>query len=497
MDLSSGRVERLTDNDDLIENLAVSPNGRYAFLGRTKSKSLYYQFPPVDYYIYDLENHQERQVFPGMRISVSAAWSPDSRTLFATELFAKDKYLFAAITTLRTLDISSGQEEKVDLDWKRGLLMSVMGSTTMMPIADGFLALLEGGCHPKLARYVKSGSSYERRMMKAEHQGNIFSLKVTSDGNTVCYEHSTASKPVQYYVASIKGDTLGKPRPYTKLNPQFQDKTFARAEAITWRGALGDTIEGMLYYPADFDPGRKYPLMLNLHGGPPDCTKDKWWAFAGWLFPYHIISQKGAFVLDPNYHGSAGYGLKFSRSIRNGKLYEYPIEDIEKGIERLVELGMVDERRLGTMGWSFGSNLSNALIAREPRFKVASCGAGGAEWISFWSQCYTGYSFAEYYLGGSPIEKPDLFKDARLCPFYDAKKVKTPVIMFIGERDEANLSASWTTYRGIQKYGRAPVELYVFPGEPHILQKLSHQRRKMVEEQNWFDKYFFDNKKGS
>jgi len=144
------------------------------------------------------------------------------------------------------------------------------------------------------------------------------------------------------------------------------------------------------------------------------------------------------------------------------------------------------------MGWSQGSILSNALIAHDQRFKVASCGAGGAEWVSYWGKSYVGYSLCEYYLGASPIENPGLYKNPEKAPFYDARKVVTPVIMFIGSEDiNVPPSQVWITYRGIQKYGSAPVELYVFPGEPHVLQKLSHQRRKMIEEQKWFDKYFF------
>ncbi|MBW2618890.1 MAG: S9 family peptidase [Deltaproteobacteria bacterium] len=486
--LVSGRTERLTDNNDMIVSISVSPNGRYAFLVRTRAKSpMYYQDIPYLHYILDLDRGRERQIFLDMRISDSASWSRDSLTLFATELFVKDEYMFAFLRVLRTFDVISGQEKVVDLGWDRGLLYA----SKIIPTSDGFLALLEDGCHPKLARYVKSAHGYERRMMQAEHQGNIFSMDANADGKTICYEHSTSSKPTQYYFASIDGDAVEPPRQYTKLNPQFEGKVFARAEAITWQGALGDIVEGMLYFPANYDPKKKYPLILRIHGGPVDCVRDRW-ALLGWLFPYHILSQKGAFVLDPNYHGSLGYGIEFSRSIRDGKMYEYPLEDIEKGIARLVELGMVDETRLGTMGWSQGSVLSNALIARDQRFKAASCGAGGAEWVSYWGLSYAGHSFCEYYLGGSPVEKPGLFKEARLAPFYDAAKVKTPVIMFTCERDVNVPPAQvWITYRGIQKYGSAPVELYVFPGEPHILQRLSHQRRKMMEEQKWFDKYLF------
>jgi dipeptidyl aminopeptidase/acylaminoacyl peptidase len=490
LELTGGRTERLTDNDDTILAFSVSPDGKVAFLCRAKAasaKSQYYQDIPFRYYTYDIDSSEETQIFSGVEAVENWAWSPDSETLLATEAFVEDEYVFAYVDNLLQYDTSSGDEKIVDLGWERGL----MQMSKVSPTNEGFIAILEDGCHPKLARYVMDGNGYERRIMEAEHQGNIFSIEATPDGKTVFYQHSTASKPTQWYVATVDGDRVKDPRPYTDLNPQYKGKTFAGAEAITWEGARGEAVEGMLYYPADYNPEKKYPLMLNIHGGPLDCTRDRW-ALLGWMFPYHLITQKGAFVLDPNYHGSYGYGLGFSRSIRDGKVYEYPVEDIEKGIDRLVELGIVDEDRLGTMGWSQGSVLSNALIAHDQRFKVASCGAGGAEWISYWGQSYVGYSFCEYYLGASPIENPDLYKNPKLAPFYDADKVETPVILFIGSEDQNVPPCQvWITYRGIQKYGSGPVELYVFPGEPHVLQKLSHQNRKMVEEQKWFDKYFF------
>jgi dipeptidyl aminopeptidase/acylaminoacyl peptidase len=160
--------------------------------------------------------------------------------------------------------------------------------------------------------------------------------------------------------------------------------------------------------------------------------------------------------------------------------------------ERLVELGMVDENKLGTMGWSNGGMISNALIAQDQRFKAASCGAGGAEWVSLWGPCVYGDGNVEYYFGADPISDPGLFTQPAQAPFYDAKKVKTPVIMFGGSQDAAvPIGMTWITYRGIQKYARVPVELYIFPGEPHVLESPVHQLRKITEELKWFDKYLF------
>lgn len=500
--LEGGEAERLTGYSDNMIHLSASPDGRYAFIVRTEAASgpAYTGDTPSRNYLLDLETGEDRPVFEEARDIYGARWSPDSRTLYIVDGYSEEEASMTYTCMVRLLDVDSGREELVDLDWGRGLdPMAPMGTAASMidPTTDGFVAILADGCHPKTARYVRGDGGWRREMLEGEHQGNIFAVTVSDDGATACYDYSTACIPTQLYAASLDGAVIGSPTQLTRLNPGFEDKAFASAEAITWEGARGDEVEGMLYYPANYQPGRKYPLVLMIHGGPFECDKDRWPVSAyNWADPYRIVSQKGAFVLAPNYHGSSGYGdtsADFGASMAECRFYEYPLEDIENAIDRLVELGMVDEERLGTQGWSGGGMLSNALIATDGRFQAASCGAGGAEWVSLWGPCIFGDKIVSYYFGADPVEDPDLFTDPSHAPFYDAGKVTTPTIMFTGDAD-VNVPASmtWATYRGIQLYGQAPVELYIFPGEPHVLSRLTHKRRKLAEEQAWFDQYLFD-----
>ncbi len=503
LDLASGETTQITGNDDHIIFLTVSPDGKYAFYERTQSKmympgQTYSGDIPFDNYLLDLESGDERQIFAEMRSTGGAVWSPDSKTLYAVNLYYEDPNAYAFRAEALALDISTGAEDSVDLDWPKGMeMMSPFGlpNTPMRPTPDGFIAILADGCNPKIARYIKSGDEWEQVILEGEHQGNIFYIEASPDGETVCYDHSDASKPPQIYAASLRGSEITGPRPITSLNPGFDEKIFAPSETVIWEGSRGDPIEGVLFYPEGYEPGNRYPLMLVIHGGPFECDKDRWQTYQ-WIDPYHILSQKGAFVLAPNYHGSLGYGensIDFAASIQNGEFYGLVTEDIRKGMDWLIELGMVDENRMGTMGWSCGSIISNALIVRDQRFKVASCGAGGGEWVSEWGGAMFGDVLVPSLFGSDPIENPDLFKDPAQAPFYDAARVETPVIMFQPGADvNVTPDMTWITYRGIQKYGNAPVELYVFPGEGHVPMLIPHQRRKMEEEQKWFDQYLFE-----
>src|SRR5262249_3097574 len=313
-------------------------------------------------------------------------------------------------------------------------------------------------------------------------------LKVGKDGKTIVFKSSEASTPEQLYRAQLKGDDIEDVENLTDLNASFQSKPRARTEIVEWKGALDDNIQGILYYPHDYQKGKRYPLVLMIHGGPASADLDEWQE--NWAYAPNLMCQRGAFVLKPNYHGSTHYGLKFVESIADGKYYEYPLQDIERGVDALIERGLVDPDKLGSLGWSNGAILTMALVVANPRYKAASAGAGGAEWVGDWGACEFGMSFSNYYFGKSPIEDPQLY--IKMAPLYQFDKVRTPTILFHGTEDRAvPTHDGWAQYRTLQQHGKAEVRFILMPGEKHSLQKLAHQRRKLEEELAWFDRHLF------
>ena len=485
------KITRLTINTDWIHNWTVSKDGKY--VAAIHAKSLHYTFdqkvPPVTI-LHNLTDGTEKQIFTEGRVRpIGFEWTPDSSGFYAWAPYSTDpKFLTAHIILLYFYDMAGGKSFQVPLDWENGI------GSDLAATRDGFVLGLAAGSRFETARYTREkageGWTFKRVPLEGLNVKNIQAFEVTAGGETVAYEFSTASQMPQLYAAKIEGNKLTSPVQLTKLNENLlKSRAFTKSEVIRWKGSNGEEVEGILRYPANYEPGKKYPVITAVHGGPAGADTDSW--RDSWAYPYQLLTQRGAFILSPNYHGSGNYGLKWVESICCGKYYDLETPDINAGVDYLIEKGLVDPDKVATMGWSNGSILSTSLITTYPsRYKVASVGAGDVEWISDWGNVVFGDSFDSYYFGKSPMQDPGLY--IRKSPFFKMDKVQAPVLIFHGTADfQVPPSQSWSYFRVLQYYGKVPVKFVVFPGEPHGPRKLTHQMRKVEEELAWFDKYFF------
>jgi len=258
-----------------------------------------------------------------------------------------------------------------------------------------------------------------------------------------------------------------------------------KAEAIQWKGADGATVEGILYYPIDYQPGQKYPLAVQTHGGPQASDK---FGFGSWGNYVQVLTAKGYAVLQPNYRGSTGYGDAFLRDMV-GHYFKNAHLDVMTGVDEVIKRGIADPDRLVKMGWSGGGHMTNKIITFTDRFKAASAGAGAANWISMYAQSDV-RTYRTPWFGGTPWQKNMPF-DAywNNSPLKDIANVKTPTIFLVGEKDvRVPMPQSVEMYRALKSNG-IPTHLYVAPREPHGWQELRHELFKMNVELEWFEKY--------
>jgi dipeptidyl aminopeptidase/acylaminoacyl peptidase len=485
------QISRLTTNTDWIGNWAVAKDGK--FVAAVHERSLHYTFdqktPPVAI-LHNLSDGTEKRIFSETRIYPRGfQWLPDGSGFYAWAPYSTHpKFLTATIELLYFYDLAAGKSIAVPLEWDNGI------GSDLAVTEDGFVAGLAAGHRFETSRYsrAKSGDgwTWKRAPLEGEHAKNIQYFEVTADGREIVYFYSTASKLPQIYRAQLDGAKLGAPFAVSKLNENLlKHRAFAKTEVVRWKGANDEEVEGILYYPTSYETGKRYPLIMTIHGGPSGHDADAW--ADSWAYPNNLLTERGAFLLKPNYHGSNNYGLPWVESICCGKYYDLETPDINAGADSLIARGLVDPDKIATLGWSNGSILSTSLLTTYPdRYKAASVGAGDVEWISDWGNVLFGDSFDSYYFGKSPFEDPGLY--IKKSPFFKMDRIKAPVLIFHGSNDvNVPPAQSWSYFRALQYYDKAPVKFVVFPGEPHGPRKLTHQIRKVEEELAWFDKYFF------
>lgn len=481
-EIKGSKATRLTTNTDRITAVTASPDGAWAITLHNRSLAEIYdqKVKPVTF-LHDLKTGKSTQIFSdGKLLPRGFSWTKDSKGFYFTAPYTTHPYLYnASVNLLYYYDPAAATLTKVDLGWENGL------SSGVALTSDGFAALLANGARNRVARYVRQGDRWNRTWIELD---NVQSLEVSEDGATAVYMTSTSAEPPKWMVAKLEGAKLTDAKTLLESNPGWKKKPLAKAELVTWKGAQDEQVEGILYYPHNYTPGKKYPLVVMIHGGPHGHD-----AFAfneSMAYPHQLYAQRGAFLFKPNYHGSSGYGLKWGESISGGKYNDLEWVDVEKGVDSLIARGIIDPDKLGVLGWSNGSIITIELTTRTTRYKVAGAGAGDVNWSSDWGNAVFGDSFEQYYLGKTPMDDPELY--IRKSPLYRMNKVKTPTIIFFGTEDkQVPTEQGWQHYRALQHYGQTDVKFILFPGEQHGPRKYVHQRRKVVEELAWFDKYLF------
>ena len=304
--------------------------------------------------------------------------------------------------------------------------------------------------------------------------------RATADGSKFVTVISTPTNIGDLFVV----DRSGAQKQITHINEKlFSQLNLSEPEEISYTSFDGKKIQAWIQKPPDFDPAKKYPLILDIHGGPH--------AAYGYVFDHEFqwMAAKGYVVLYPNPRGSTSYGQVFGNIIQ----YHYPGDDYKDlmiGVEEVVKRGYVDPKKLGVTGGSGGGLLTNWIIGHTDRFAAAVSQRDIASWADWWySADFTLYQAT--WFKAPPFEDPQDYVNR--SPITYIKNVHTPLMLILGEADYRTPPGSGgeEMFRAL-KYLRRPVIMVRFPGESHELSRSGqpwHRVERLQHIVGWFDQY--------
>jgi len=475
-DVASKKSRRLTSGAFTVGQFSWSPDGtRIAFDHRINSANA--NGGSADISIVTVADGTVKHLVTQDGPDSGPVWSPDGSKIAFESSMAKPFYFFAN-RVIAVVPAAGGPIEAISTAFDEDA-----GIVRWTPAGIYFSAQQKTNAYlfsiDPATRAVKTFKGAEKWVAGA--------FSITLDGRSAAFIAGDPSTMGEIYVSPLPDLKLRK---LTDMNAQVAGWAHGSLEVISWKSKDGATIEGVLHKPVGFQAGRRYPLLVVIHGGPTGVSRPAPFSSTA-IYPIDIWTARGALVLEPNYRGSAGYGEAF-RSLNVRNLGVGDAWDVLSGIDKVIADGLADPDRVGTMGWSQGGYISAFLTTHDSaRFKAVSVGAGISDWMTYYVNTDI-TPFTRQYLKATPWEDPDIY--AKTSPMTYIKGAKAPTLIQHGATDQrVPPPDAFELYRGLQDLG-VPSKLIIykgFEGVGHGPSKPKSSRAVMQHNLDWFDKYIF------
>lgn len=520
-----GEPERLTDVEGGVADFQWSPDGKHiAFTAkRTLPKKereaeeagrdwrltdVHGTFRRL--YVMEVGSEQTAKAIGADDHHVNAfAWAPDGQRLVVQASTRADIDAVMMYSGLFVTDLSGGWSSLTktagklgDMVWSPdGKHVAFLGAADISDPTAGVLHVVDangGTAKPLTADYEGTGASLlwprEGEILMLANEGTRTSLlgvdpesgarkpklKAGQNGGPVCHHVHLDAKAKSLVCVGSTGEhpgevfvgALGKPvRRITDSNPWLANKTLGRQEVVRWKAADGMDIEGVLIHPVGAKKGEAAPLAILPHGGPEGISYDDWGTRA--TYPAQLFANRGFAVLMPNYRGSQGRGVAFGKADHQD-LGGKEFEDVLAGIQHLASEGIVDPKRVGMGGWSYGGYFSGlAATMHSKHFKAAMVGAAITNWISFSGTTEIEHENSLVHWALWPWEHMDLAWER--SPMAHLEGAKTATLIVHGESDtRVPPGQAMELYRGLRHFG-VTTEIALYPREGHGLSERAHQ----------------------
>jgi dipeptidyl aminopeptidase/acylaminoacyl peptidase len=468
-----------TGSDTTVSDIVASPDSRWLAFRRAPNnryqltvteRNLYADLFLLDTTTGHLDRLTDNQEIGESKVS----FSPDSRLLAFS---APEDFTFFRRQRIYVRPVASGPLKKLGNSFDGDLTVAFWSTDSSRIYSNEGI----GATQQLLSVSVASGN-----VEQLTHFRGVLSVTFDEDSGRFLAAYQDPHTPLDYYALSSLSALSDRARwrRLTDSNPALRDSWLLGAvDTIQWKSTDGATVEGILVLPTGYQPGQRYPLIVQIHGGPAAASLLN---FNATYSNYsQIYAGAGYACLLPNYRGSTNYGEKFRTQIA-GNYFQQGYDDIIAGVDHLIARGIADPDRLGVMGWSAGGHWSNWILTHTHRFKAISSGAGAMNWISMYAQNDI-QRLREHYFGGLPYDHFDHYWD--VSPLKHIKNARPPTLIHVVDGDpRVPRPQSEELYMALRKLG-VPTEFLVYPGSTHGITDMRNQVLKMMAEFRWMEKW--------
>lgn len=471
--------ERLTRGADFnVGSFSFSPDSQRIAFDATKDTSTS-SFMTSDVFVINLADKSVRKIVDSPGFDGTPVWSPDGgRVAYYTTSRAKGAEVFYYTNGLIAVVPAEGGEPRV---------LTEAFDESPLPVAwsqDGIYFNALERSYQHLYRIDPQTKAIARM---SEPYTSVFSMfSFSKDFKQAAFLCADAQSFPEICVSSL--EKRFAPRKLTSMQEQFRRWPVATREVVNWKSKDGTPIEGVLAKPKDFDASKKYPLLVTIHTGPSlvdQATIDR-----DWPYPTELYAERGALVLKVNYRGSTGYGQRF-RALLVGNLGLPEYEDIITGVDYLISKGIVDEKRVGAMGYSHGGYIAAFISAYSDRFRAVSAGALVSDWTTYYTNSDSPLWAVQFHRA-TPWDNPEIYR--KTAPLSYIKNARTPTLIQHGELDRrAPIAGAYELYRALQDRN-VPVRMIVYKGAGHVPGGLKQLYALMLHNYEWFEQWIWEDK---
>lgn len=469
--LDTSKAERITEGEYDITSFDWAPDGSQIVFSHSNEPTINARYNSGDLSLVKISSKKVKKVVDGDGVDTNPFFSPDGKLIAFESSGNKQEPI--GLDDLYVIKSKGGKPKKLGETPNRRLnIISWSSNSSHVYVND------VDKTNSEIYKISVKGNDIKPIL---QGKGRVSSVSLYDKGNKIALVKEQLDKPSEVYISELNNIS---PKQISNFNSKLKLPVLAKTKLINWKSKDGLTIEGLLTYPSNYKKNKKYPLALIIHGGPAGVFSQSYTGNPG-IYMIEYLASKGYAIIRPNPRGSTGYGKDFRyANFKDWGFGDY--EDIMSGVDKVIDMGVADSKRMAVMGWSYGGYMTSFVVTRTNRFKAASMGAGLPNLISMTTTTdIPAYLVA--HMGGEFWDNYETYE--KHSAIYGFKNIQTPTQVIHGANDlRVPFTQGQEFYVGLKRKG-VPTEMVVYPRTPHGPREpklLMDVSPRILE---WLDKY--------